>query len=120
MAIYVGSIVINVANIERARRFWEAALGYVLRDADDEFVVLTDPKRRWANLSLQLLPHPKEGRNRLHLDLYADDQAAEVARLESLGSQRLAWNYPPGANYIVMADPDGNEFCVIDSSHPQD
>ncbi len=120
MSIYIGSIVINVAEMERATRFWSAALGYVMREGDEEFVVLTDPNRRWANVSLQLLPHPKVGRNRLHFDLYSDDQASEVTRLEGLGATRLSWDYPPDADYVVMADPEGNEFCVIDSTMTQD
>lgn len=120
MALYVGSVVINVTDIEKATEFWAAALNYVMRSGDATFVVLTDPKRRWANVSLQLWEEPKQGRNRLHLDLYSDNQQAEVERLEALGAVRLKWEYPPGADYIVMADPDGNEFCVIASSYSQD
>ena len=52
-------------------------------------------------------------RRRHHLDLYAHDQAAEVARLESLGARRVEWRYEPDADHVVMADPDGNYFCVI-------
>ena len=120
MALYIGSIVINVLEIERAIAFWTEALGYVMRDSGDEFVVLTDPTRRWANISLQLWPELKQSRNRVHLDLYSDNQMAEVQRLESLGAVKLDWDYPPDADYVVMADPDGNEFCIIDSSFPKD
>lgn len=120
MTLYVGSTVLNVADLDRATAFWTAALGYVVRNASPTFVVLTDPRRRWSNVSLQQSDAPKGGRNRLHLDLYAKDQLAEVARLESLGATRLPWQYSPDADYIVMADPDGNEFCVIDSPYSQD
>jgi catechol 2,3-dioxygenase-like lactoylglutathione lyase family enzyme len=120
MTLYVGSTVLNVADLDRATAFWTAALGYVVRDASPTFVVLTDPRRRWSNVSLQRSDAPKGGRNRLHLDLYTKDQRAEVARLESLGATRLPWEYCPDADYIVMADPDGNEFCVIDSPYSQD
>ena len=89
-------------------------------DVSPTFVVLTDPRRRWSNVSLQQSDAPKSGRNRLHLDLYAQDQLAEVARLESLGATRLPWENPPDADYIVLADPDGNEFCVIDSPYSQE
>jgi len=119
MTLYVGSTVLNVVDLHRATAFWMAALGYVVRDASPTFVVLTDPRRRWSNVSLQQSDAPKSGRNRLHLDLYAKDQPAEVIRLESLGATRLPWEYPPNADYIVMADPDGNEFCVIDSPYSQ-
>jgi catechol 2,3-dioxygenase-like lactoylglutathione lyase family enzyme len=119
MALFLGSVVINVADIERATRFWTAALGYVVRDGDESFVVLTDPKRRWANLSLQRMDLPKPDRNRFHLDLYSNDQEAEVERLVALGAKRLDWDYPPDADYVVLADPDGNEFCVVASPYTQ-
>jgi catechol 2,3-dioxygenase-like lactoylglutathione lyase family enzyme len=120
MTLYVGSTVLNVVDLPRATAFWTAALGYVVRDASPTFVVLTDPRRRWSNVSLQYSNVPKSGRNRLHLDLYARDQLAEVARLESLGATRLPWQYAADADYIVLADPDGNEFCVIASPYSQD
>ncbi|RYX85881.1 VOC family protein [bacterium] len=120
MGLYIGSTVINVCDIERATAFWSAALGYVVRDGDETFVVLTDPKRRWSNVSLQLWDEPKAGRNRLHFDLYSDNQKAEVERLESLGATRLEWDYPEGADYVVMGDPEGNEFCVIESEYTQE
>jgi catechol 2,3-dioxygenase-like lactoylglutathione lyase family enzyme len=120
MALFVGSTVINTADVDRATAFWTAALGYVVRDGDETFVVLTDPNRRWSNVSLQLSDEPKRGRNRVHLDLYATDREAEVARLEGLGATRIVpWPYPPDADFIVMADLDGNEFCVIQSSYTQ-
>jgi catechol 2,3-dioxygenase-like lactoylglutathione lyase family enzyme len=116
VGIKVGSTVINVLDMERALAFWTQALGYLPRDPDGDrtFAVLVPPERDWSNISLQLAHRAKSGVNRVHLDLYADDQAAEVARLEALGATRVEpWPYKPGADYIVLADPDGNEFCVI-------
>src|SRR5690606_9207342 len=52
---------------------------------------------------------------RHHLDLYATDQAGQVERLIGLGAIRVDWRYPPDADYVVLADPDGNNFCVIDA-----
>ena len=120
MTVFVGSTVINVADIERATAFWTTALGYVVRDSDPTFAVLTDLHRRWSNVSLQLSDEPKHGRNRVHLDLYADDQQAEVTRLEALGARRIPWDYGQDADNVVLVDPDGNEFCVIQSSYTQD
>lgn len=120
MSLYVGSTVINVAELDRAIAFWTAALGYVVRNRDEDWATLRDPRRRWSNVSLQLSDEPKLGRNRLHLDLYSDDQAGEVKRLEGLGARRIPWDYPEGADFVVMADPDGNEFCVIDSEYTQE
>jgi catechol 2,3-dioxygenase-like lactoylglutathione lyase family enzyme len=119
MTLYVGSTVINVADLDRAQRFWTAALGYVVRNSDPDFAVLTDPKRRWSNVSLQLSPTPKQGRNRVHVDLYTTDQPGEVARLKSLGAQQIPWEYPPDADFVVLSDPDGNEFCVIQTDVAQ-
>src|SRR5215208_5430359 len=127
MPLYIGSIVVWVADIPRAAAFWAGVLGYVVRGRNDavvdpgtKWVVLTDPRRRWANLSLQLSSEPKRGRNRLHLDLYTQDQEREVARLIGLGATRLPWDYEEGDDFVVLADPDGNEFCVIQSPYTQE
>ncbi len=120
MALYVGSTVINTADLEKSIALWTAALGYVVRSSDATFAVLTDPNRRWSNVSLQLSDEPKRGRNRLHLDLYTSDQEGEVARLGGLGARRIPWDYPEDPDFVVMADFDGNEFCVIQSPSTQD
>lgn len=120
MGLYVESTVINTTDMERGIAFWSAALGYVVRDADPTFAVLTAPNRRWSNVSLQRTDEPKRGRNRLHLDLYASDRDAEVERLEELGATRVPWEYEDGHDHVVMADPDGNEFCVVHSPFTQD
>jgi len=120
MPLYIGSTVVNVTDVKKGIAFWTQALGYRVRSGDETFVVLTDPNRRWSNLSLQLTDKPKRGLNRLHLDLSTNQQQAEVARLEQLGATRIPWEYPPNADFIVMADPDGNEFCVIQTDRPQE
>lgn len=120
MALFVGSTVLNTTDVERSIAFWTATLGYVVRDADATFAVLTDPHRRWSNVSLQLTEKPKTDLNRLHLDLYTADREGEVARLERLGATRVRWEYPPDADFVVLADPDGNEFCVVQSPYTQD
>ncbi len=119
MAIYMGSVVIDVEDVERGSQFWAAALHFVPRNAEPDFVVLTDPHRRWSNVSIQQSDRPKAGPNRVHLDLYSDNQQAEVERLVALGAVKLVRDYPPDADYVVMADPDGNEFCVINSIYSQ-
>lgn len=119
MGLYVGSTVINAADMERAIAFWAGALGYVVRNSDATFAVLTDPGRRWSNVSIQRSDEPKSGRNRVHLDLYTSDRSGEVARLERLGARQVPWEYEKGHDHIVMADPDGNEFCVIQSPFAQ-
>jgi catechol 2,3-dioxygenase-like lactoylglutathione lyase family enzyme len=120
MALFVGSTVLDTGDMRKAIGFWTAALGYVLRDGDATFAVLTDPHRSWANVSLQHSSEPKRGFNRVHLDLYTNDRDAEVARLERLGATRvLPWEYAEDDDHIVMAAPDGNEFCVVQSPYTQ-
>ncbi len=120
MGLYIGSTVINTPDVARGVAFWTAALGYVVRHASDDFAVLTDPRRRWSNVSLQRSLEPKHGPNRLHLDLYTADQPGEVTRLTGLGARRIPWEYEEGHDHIVMVDPGGNEFCVIQSDQTQD
>ena len=110
--VRIGSVVINVADVRGAAEFWAAALGYEPREGADE---------GWAMLA------PKDGigpnlafdrSDRTHLDLYTanrDEQQAEVERLISLGATRVEdWPYPEDADFIVLADPVGNLFCVVE------
>ena len=115
MGLKIGSIVIRCYEWERRYAFWRAALGYVPREPPSEgWVVLTDPIGRGPNISLDRVPHRREGkRSRLHLDLYAADAESEVERLLALGATRYPWRYPPNADYVVLADPDDNLFCVV-------
>ena len=110
----IGSIVIACVEFDRMLTFWQAALRYVPREpARDGWVVLRDPEGRPPNLSLNRVRKKRTGRSRLHLDLYTDDQGAEVERLINLGATRYPWRYRPGADFVVLEDPDGNLFCVV-------
>jgi catechol 2,3-dioxygenase-like lactoylglutathione lyase family enzyme len=115
----VGTVVINVQDMPRAVDFWSAALGYAPRDRDWDpgFMMLVDPAGRGLPVSLQLTGSCPAEPVRVHLDLYTREQARQVERLAGLGATRVhEWPYPSDADFIVMRDPDGNEFCVID--HP--
>jgi len=114
----VGSIVLRVDDLERQAAFWEAALGYERRaDAQsDDFILLRPRDGVGPNLSLDQVPSRVQVPPRIHLDLYAEDQAAEVVRLKGLGATEVHWSRrPPDADYIILADPEGNRFCVIDT-----
>lgn len=113
MGVFIGAIVVNTNDMERAIAFWTHALGYEVNQDERDFVVLRAPDKTGPRLSLQVTNEPKLALNRLHLDLFTNDQEGEVRRLESLGARLLRWNYPEDPDFIVMADPDGNEFCVI-------
>ena len=113
----VGTVVVNVHDMERATRFWRDALGYLPRDAepDPEFRVLADPAGAGTSISLQLTTTRPPGAGPVHLDLYTAEQQRQVDRLVAAGATLVAdWSYPPDPDFIVLRDPDGNEFCVID------
>ncbi len=116
--IRVGSIVIRVDDLERQTAFWSAALGYVRRESEyesDDFVLLRPPDGVGPNVSLDRVRSTLQIPPRIHLDLYAEDQAAEVERLKALGATEVHWDKrPPDADYVILADPEGNRFCVID------
>jgi catechol 2,3-dioxygenase-like lactoylglutathione lyase family enzyme len=116
--IRVGSIVLRVDDLERQVEFWQRALGYERRvDDSDDFVLLFPRDGKGPNLSLDLQRSDVQVPPRIHLDLYADDQVAEVQRLLDLGATRIHWDrQPPDADYVILADPEGNRFCVIDAS----
>lgn len=111
----IGSIVIRCHEFERMLTFWQAALHYVPREPPDGgWVVLHDPTGAGPNVSLDQTAERRTGRrSRLHLDLYTTDQPGEVERLVGLGAARYRWRYEPGADFVVLEDPDGNLFCVI-------
>lgn len=117
--IRVGSIVIRVDDLERQARFWEETLGYDRRPGDDDDFILLRPKDgAGPNVSLDAWPAPVQVPPRIHLDLYADDQSAEVQRLLAIGATEVHWDKrPPDADYVILADPEGNRFCVIDAGH---
>jgi len=96
--------------------FWAAALGYVPLGEAGAYVVLYPDGRPGPKLLLQQVPEPKTVKNRMHLDIDANDIDAEAKRLEALGARRVSDDqvHEHGTNWILMADPEGNEFCVCD------
>ena len=119
----IGSIVIDCDDFDRMTRFWQEALRYVPgRITENDFAILKDPEGTSPNVSVNKKDRPmvspkKPGwrlsdKIRLHLDLYASDQEAEVQRLLKLGATLVL---RPGKDhdYVILADPEGNHFCVI-------
>lgn len=117
----IGTVVLGVDDVGRAVAFWDEALGYVPRDEveDDWAVLVPRDGGPGLHLALQLSETPVQDHPRVHLDLYARDaadQSAEVERLVGLGAMRVDWDlYPDDPDFVVLADPDGNRFCVIDT-----
>jgi catechol 2,3-dioxygenase-like lactoylglutathione lyase family enzyme len=113
--VYIGSVVIDCNDFAAMYDFWRQALGYVPREEPEEgWAVLQDPEHLHVNVSLQKVPEPRAGKNRLHFDLYTNNQAAEVARLLELGATRFARKAEAGEDFVALQDPEGNIFDVID------
>jgi catechol 2,3-dioxygenase-like lactoylglutathione lyase family enzyme len=116
-------IVLGVADMRRAVDFWRQVLGYEVREggADARWTVLTPASGPGAELALQISHTPVQEHPRLHIDLLtgsAAEQAAEVGRLVSLGAERTDWDmYPDDPDFVVLTDPDGNAFCIVDTTH---
>ena len=111
----IGSIVIRCYEFDKMMAFWREALHYApRRPAKGGWVVLCDPEGKGPNISLDQVPEKRSGkRGRLHLDLYTNDQEGEVERLVTIGATRYPWRYKPNDDFIVLEDPDGNLFCVV-------
>ena len=113
--VRVGSIVIRVDDLERKVAFWSAALDYEPRRGADDFVLLKPRDGNGPNVSLDRVAAKVQVPPKIHLDLYTEDQAGEVGRLIALGATEVQWDKKPAdADYVILADPEGNRFCVID------
>ena len=119
----IGMVVLGATDMGRAIGFWSQALGYELREggAGADWSSLTPAGGLGTGIGLQQTTTLAEKHPRVHLDLYVADaaeQAAEIERLVSLGAERVDWDlYPEDPDFVVLADPDGNRFCIVDTSH---
>jgi catechol 2,3-dioxygenase-like lactoylglutathione lyase family enzyme len=108
MAIHAKAVVLNVRDVRRAAAFWTQALGYEPDSDTPEF--LAPPNGEGVRIHL-------DETDRTHLDLWVDpstsDVETEVERLTALGAKRVDWTYPEDADFVVLADTEGNLFCVI-------
>lgn len=116
----IGSIVWGVKDVPQAIEFWCAALNYApLRQPSADWVILVPSDGSGPQLAITQVTSVAASHQRHHLDLYADNQQAEVERLLALGARRVSWRYPDHADYVVLADPDGNTFCVVQKTAPR-
>lgn len=115
MDVTLRSIVIDCADPDALAPFWVAVTGFHREYGDEEWVQLAAPSGG-VRISLQRVPEPKAGKNRLHIDFSAADEEAAAARIEALGATRLWVSEDPEDVFIVLADPAGNEFCVVRDS----
>jgi hypothetical protein len=125
MDIRIQCLCIDTTDPGRLATFWQAALGWRRTFADEDEVALEPPEGSpehgvAPDLLFLRVPEEKAGKSRLHLDLRPLDQAAEVARLEALGARRADVGQGPEVTWVVLADPDGNEFCVLRALRPDE
>jgi hypothetical protein len=113
----IGSVVVDCNDFQKMWTFWQQALRYVPREPPEgDWVVLRDPVGNNVNVSLQKVPEKRSGKNRLHFDLYTDDQEGEIKRLLDIGATRHHRTAEPDEDFVVLEDPEGNLFCVVDTT----
>ena len=114
-------LVLDCADPERLAEFWAPALGYVNLGIAGSYVALFPDGAPGPKLLLQKVDEPKSVKNRMHVDLEVADIQAEAARLVALGATRVSEGpcSEHGSTWVLMADPEGNEFCVCDGGQDQ-
>ena len=123
MTIRFQCLCVDARDPQTIAPFWEQALGWRRTYDDPDEVVLEPPPGSAEDgvvpdLLFLRTPDAKTVKNRLHIDLRPDDQAAEVARLSALGAKRIDIGQGEDKTWVVLADPDGNEFCVLRALSP--
>jgi predicted enzyme related to lactoylglutathione lyase len=121
MPLKIQAVTIDAHDPRALAEFWAEVLGWKIGEGVNEIEVwiereLNDPNNTgFPDILFLKVPDSKVVKNRLHLDLRPDDQAAEVTRLESLGAKKvdIGQSTDPDTTWVVMADPEGNEFCVL-------
>jgi len=119
----LGTVVLGADDVERAVRFWANAFGYEavsFPGSDDDFTILVPPDRDGTRIAVHRSITPVQERPRVHLDLVVDsaaEQTSETDRLIGLGATRVPWDYPSNPDFVVLADSEGNRFCIVDASH---
>jgi predicted enzyme related to lactoylglutathione lyase len=105
-------IIVDAEDPARLGRWWAEALGYVIVDEKPDEVEIRRSEQELPGLLFTVVAEPKVGKNRLHIDLRPDDQEAEVERLVDMGARPVDIGQHD-VSWVVLADPEGNEFCVL-------
>ena len=111
-------LVLDCQDPERLATFWSPARGYDLIGGAGGYVLRLPPGgEAGPQFLLQRVPEPKQTKNRMHFDIHVPDIEAEAARLVDLGAQRVQEEQlsEHGNNWVLLRDPEGNEFCVCDA-----
>jgi hypothetical protein len=117
MSLYIQCLSIDCASPRELGSFWEGVLEWERIFDSDEEVALSSPEQgrreRMPDLLFLKVPESKSVKNRLHLDLRPHDRDAEVARLLAIGASRVDVGQNGTESWVVLADPEGNEFCIL-------
>jgi catechol 2,3-dioxygenase-like lactoylglutathione lyase family enzyme len=122
----LGSVILGAHDVDQAVRFWQAATGYRIHRFDgsaNEFTLLIPPDGVGTRIGIQRSDTEAQARPRTHLDFIvetAQEQRSEVERLVDLGGGEVEWEYDDDADFVVVEDPDGNRFCVVNMSGGQE
>ena len=113
-------LVLDCVDPERLAEFWADALGYVNVGSAGAYVALYPREGNGPKLLLQRVDEPKQSKNRMHLDIEVPNIRAEATRLSALGARPVSENpcSEHGSTWILMTDPEGNEFCICDNGTP--
>jgi predicted enzyme related to lactoylglutathione lyase len=117
-SVAVEWVIIDCADPELLCGFWTQLLNVRVSSRKGPYIFLHRPTKGGAAIGLQKVPELKEGKNRVHVDLICEDIVALARRVEELGGRRVP-GYESGG-FLVMADPEGNEFCVLPSDFEMD
>ena len=112
----LAAVVIDVADLNRAATFWSAVLGVAPGERIRKYQFI-GPSNGVPAILLQEIPEPKVSKNRVHLDLACDDIDAALRRVEELGGRKVRVVHDPDETFIVVADTEGNEFCLDAASN---
>ena len=125
MALRWQAICIDTTDPAPLARWWAELLGWRLTHEEADEVVLEPPAGSpedgvSPDILFLRVPEPKTVKDRLHIDLRPEDQAAEVARAEALGATRVDIGQGDDKSWVVLADPEGNEFCILRALTPEE
>ncbi|MHA7305130.1 VOC family protein [Arthrobacter sp. TMN-49] len=118
MSSRLAVIVIDAIRPQLVADFWCAVLGWRVVDEDVDGFSIAPPDQSWPSIDVLAVPEGKAVKNRLHFDLRADgvSTAEELARLLALGARRTDVGQGPDVSWVVLSDPEGNEFCLLSES----
>jgi predicted enzyme related to lactoylglutathione lyase len=110
---FIKYVTFDCENPRNMAKFWSAVTGYQVVVEEEDFAALAAPDERGVRgLLFWRVPEPKNSKNRMHVDLASRNPDEEMARLVSLGAQRIEYREGNGSSWTVMLDPEGNEFCI--------